>query len=192
MHTGRFTRAWAAVALAAACLGTFGGCRSTLDRQPVGVAAPVPELKDEFNNVSRDGRLYVAGEPSEEAIREMARRGATVVVNIIPEGAPRKHQFDERALVESLGMKYVSIPVSAASLSAADVDRFAEVMRETEGGMLLHCRSSNTAGGLWAAYLARVRNMPLNEAIERGKAAGLARPDMIDAVTRVASDSPAK
>ncbi len=192
MRTQRFAGRLPFFTMAILSIAAAGGCSSTLDRQTVGIAAPVPELKGEFNNISRDGRLYFAGEPSEEAIREMARRGATVVVDIRPEGAARTHQFDERALVESLGMEYIQIPISAESLSAADVRRFAEVMRETDGEMLLHCRSSNTSGGLWAAYLARHKGFPLNDAIERGKAAGLARPDMIEAVTRVVAEEPVK
>ena len=46
------------------------------------------------------------------------------------------------------------IPVTPKSFSADVVDRFAKALDEASGGgVLVHCASSNRAGGIWAAYL---------------------------------------
>ena len=69
-------------------------------------------------------------------------------------------------------------------------DKQREAVEATEGPVLVHCGSSNRAGGLWAAYLARERGFTIDDAIARGREAGLSRESMIEAVRRVVPPAP--
>jgi len=169
-----------------------GGCRSTgkaasVNEAPVGVARPVIGW-DDVDSVFRDGQFYFASQPQESALRRFAADGVTVVVNLRGPSEMESLEFDEPAAVESLDMEYVTIPISPDSFSAKDVNRLTEVLSETSGPVLIHCSSSNRVGGLWAAYLVRVRGMDVEDAIERGKAAGLRKEPMLEATTRVARE----
>ncbi|MHC4770112.1 MAG: protein tyrosine phosphatase family protein, partial [Planctomycetota bacterium] len=105
-------------------------------------AVPVSDWPD-TKIVSRAGRIYFAGQPSEAALRLAADEGVDLVINLRPLHEMAKVPFDERALVDELGMRYVTIPVTPSTFSLADVDRFADQLDATEGTVLLHCSSSN-------------------------------------------------
>jgi protein tyrosine phosphatase (PTP) superfamily phosphohydrolase (DUF442 family) len=100
----------------------------------------------------------------------------------------QKVPFDEPALRDQLGMRYVRMPVTPDSFSAADVERFSQTMAQLQPDdvLLVHCASSNRVGGLWAAYLRKHHKLSMEEALAHGRAAGLSRDSMIAAVRRVA------
>jgi uncharacterized protein (TIGR01244 family) len=163
----------------AGCAGN--GSRDLVEAEPIG---DWPATK----NVSRVGRIYFAGQPSEAALRMAADEGVELVINLRPLQEMARVPFDERALVDELGMRYVAIPVTPATFSLADVDRFAGQLEATDGPILVHCSSSNRCGGLWAAYLVWTHELDWDSALELGKAAGLSRESMIEAPQRVAQE----
>ncbi|MBL8766903.1 MAG: hypothetical protein JNL94_06050 [Planctomycetes bacterium] len=175
-----------------ACVAALGialpwlGCAS--DLPPAGIAEPVTEWSNQFSVVTRDGDVYFAGLPTRGGLATAVDDGVTTVVSLLPEAEERRVlQFDEAAEVARLGARFVRIPVTAESFSAADVDAFANAWAESEGKVLLHCASSNRAGGMWAAYLIRHASIPQGEALGAGMNAGLNSQGMVDAVKRVAS-----
>lgn len=154
---------------------------------PVGVARPLDGWED-VKNVYQDGEFYFAGQPQESAWNRFASEGVVTVVNLRAPSEMANLGYDEPAIVESLGMRYVNIPVSPDTFSVGDVDKLDAVLSETSGPVLIHCGSSNRVGGVWAAYLARERGMDVETAIERGKAAGLHSEVMVEAARRVAGE----
>ena len=150
------------------------------------LASPVPELASRFRSVYRSGDVYFAGLPSEGGMRQLADEGMDLVVNILtmPE-QPSRVPFDEPALLESLDVTYIHIPVSPNTFSRQDVDLFAEKLAAANGKVLVHCASSNRAGGLWASYLFHHKGMSREDAMAHGKAAGLSAPSMVQAVERI-------
>jgi uncharacterized protein (TIGR01244 family) len=62
---------------------------------------------------------------------------------------------EARRLAEAHGIAYHHIPVTAASLSRADVDAFAAVLGSAPQPVVAHCRSGTRSALLWA--LARMR-----------------------------------
>jgi len=150
-------------------------------------AKPVEELQDQFNNISSAGEFYFAGYPTVEGLKALRDRGVTTIVSTkSPEQGTERLGQDERELVESLGMRMVYLPISKESFSTKDVDRLADMIEHNEGGMMLHCGSSNTIGALWAAYLHRERNVDFERAFEIGATAGLSHEGMREAAVRVA------
>lgn len=110
---------------------------------------------DRFAKVGDD--LFIAGQPTERALREMKAQGVTTIINLRMPQEMNRVGFDEAALVEKLGMKYVYIPMRGGSgetsYSPATLARFSEAMKSADGKVLLHCTIAWRASHIWAAYL---------------------------------------
>jgi uncharacterized protein (TIGR01244 family) len=126
----------------------------------------------------RDGRVYVAGQPSREALIELAGRGVTAVVNLrTPRemADPEKWPFEEAAVADSLGLEYVSLPVGGLDhpYRPSVLSGFNEIMNDHDGKVLIHCRSGWRASYVWAAYLIRHRGWTIDEGLQRAMAIGV-------------------
>lgn len=118
---------------------------------------------------------YAAGQPTPEQFAELARNGVRTVINLC--GTDEPLAFDERAEAERLGLRYLALPIGGpADLDRERVRRFGDMLDQArrEGGVLIHCASSNRVGALVALDEALNRGRPLAEALQRGRAAGLA------------------
>jgi uncharacterized protein (TIGR01244 family) len=155
------------------------------------VAAPlvaqVPESVDakalpNYHRVRAD--VATAGLPSPEAVAQLKAMGFKTVIDLRTEQEGTKA---EQEAAEKAGLRYVSVPMTAATFSAADVAKVASVVDdEAAGPVLLHCAKANRAGAMWAALLA-AKGKPLAEAEAEGRAAGLASEAMAEAFRRVSA-----
>jgi len=143
------------------------------------VAAPVIMdttglFQERFARVGED--VFVAGQPTERALREMRDQGVTTVVNLrTPEEMTRNVAFDEPALVAQLGMRYVFLPVRGNAefpYSPETLTRFKEAVSQANGKVLLHCTIAWRASHLWAAYLID-RGIPVDSALANARAINL-------------------
>jgi uncharacterized protein (TIGR01244 family) len=123
-------------------------------------------FQDKFVSVGDD--LFIAGQPTEKALRELRTKGVTTVVNLrMPEEMARVG-FDEAALVKELGMKYVHIPMRGTATNPygpKQLDAFAAALDAADGKVLLHCTIAWRASHLWAAYLIRERHVAVETAL---------------------------
>jgi uncharacterized protein (TIGR01244 family) len=121
--------------------------------------------------------VFVSGQPTERALRELDEQGVTTVVNLrTPEEMTRNVKFDEAALVARLGMRYVYLPVRGTSeypYSPETLAKFAEAVRSANGKVLLHCTIAWRASHLWAAYLIKDVGIPVEEALANARAINL-------------------
>ena len=153
-----------------------GGAQSIVGK---GKTGPVPDpvaldttgmFQDKFVSVGDD--MFIGGQPTENALRELKAKGVTTVVNLrMPEEMARVG-FDEAALVKTLGIKYVYIPMrgtAANPYGPKQLDAFAEAMAEADGKVLLHCTIAWRASHLWAAYLIRERKVPVATALAQAR-----------------------
>src|SRR5262245_24212392 len=151
------------------------------------LAADAPATADATlipNYVRIRSDLAAAGQPSSAGLQALAKLGFRTVVNLRreDEDGPK----DERSIVEAQGLRYVSVPITAATLSREDAQAVRAVLDDPERGpVLLHCTSSNRVGGVWALIQAG-RGMPLEDAIAEGRKAGLTGDAMLEAGRRVA------
>jgi protein tyrosine phosphatase (PTP) superfamily phosphohydrolase (DUF442 family) len=125
-------------------------------------------------------QLWFAGQLDRAGFEAAKETGIDVVINL---RAPSELDWDEAAAVESLGMAYYNVPVVGPSF---DPGAFAEIERlvEEHPGQqtLIHCSSSNRAGGWFATHLVDRHEMSLDDALAAGRATGITK-DAI--VTRV-------
>jgi uncharacterized protein (TIGR01244 family) len=171
MRASILVRSFAAVAIAAAlCVPAFG--QSVLGK---GKTGPVPDpvnldadglFQDKFVSVGDD--MFIGGQPTEKALRELRAKGVSTVVNLrMPEEMARVG-FDEAALVKELGMTYVHIPMrgtAANPYGPKQLDAFVAALDASDGKVLLHCTVAWRASHLWAAYLIRERHVPVEAAL---------------------------
>lgn len=169
-----------AIALCAAVLAARPGEAQKFVRQDSVRALPAPVLletagmfQDRYAKVGDD--LFVAGQPTERALREMKAQGVTTIVNLRTPPEMARIGFDEEKLIAELGMKYVYLPVRGDSTfpySPATLAKFTETLRAAEGKVLLHCTVAWRASHLWGAYLIQ-SGVPAADALAHTRAINL-------------------
>lgn len=115
--------------------------------------------------------LFVAGQPTERALRELRAQGVTTVVNLrTPKEMSTQVSFDEAALVKELGMQYVYLPMRGTPefpYSPEALKSFAAAMTGAKGKVLLHCTVAWRASHLLAAYLIQYRGVSVATALKQ-------------------------
>src|SRR6266581_4548609 len=107
---------------------------------------PLPPLAELAPGLSVAGKLDYAD------IEALAVAGVRTIVNNRPddEDPGQLPAAETRRLAEAHGIAYHHIPVTAASLSRADVDAFAAVLGSAAQPVVAHCRSGTRSTLLWA------------------------------------------
>lgn len=154
-------------------------------------ALPAPVLletagmfQERYAKVGED--MFIAGQPTARALREMKAQGVTTVVNLRTPPEMARVAFDEPKLIAELGMKYVYLPVRGDGefpYSAETLARFTDVMRSAEGKVLLHCTIAWRASHLWGAYLIQ-GGVPAADALTHARAINLMDDHRMDSSGR--------
>ena len=163
----------------------LSGCSRSLHEVSFTTATPVTDWGG-VKNLSHDSGVFFGGQPTADAFDTAQKMGVKVVVNLRSDQEIATMDFDEAALVERLGMKYVAIPITSKTFGPADADDLKEVLRKTSGPVLSHCASSKRVGALWAMYLRRHRGVALDDAIARGRKAGLRSEGLVETIRETA------
>src|SRR6266702_2917931 len=89
-------------------------------------AADLPEIK---NMQAVNGHIYRGAQPSSEGFKQLAKMGIKTVIDL----RDRAAQADrEKQIVESLGMKYVGIPMSMHGPTDDQIAKALSVLNSTE------------------------------------------------------------
>jgi uncharacterized protein (TIGR01244 family) len=168
-----------AAALAVA-IAIPAGAQSVVGKDRTG---PVPNpvnldttgmFQAKFVSVGDD--MFIGGQPTEKALRELRARGVTTLVNLRMPAEMAQVGFDEAALAKELGMKYVQIPMRGTAenpYGPKELDTFTAAMASADGKVLLHCTVAWRASHLWAAYLIRERKIPVATALSQTRSINL-------------------
>jgi uncharacterized protein (TIGR01244 family) len=169
----RFTVATAMVAL----IPNVGAAQRLTGPKPTAqVPAPVAldtlgMFQARFVKVGDD--VFIGGQPTERALRELRAQGVTTVVNLrTPPEMQTRVPFDEAALVKELGMQYVYLPMRGTPdfpYSPDAVKAFTAAMTDAKGKVLLHCTIAWRASHLWTAYMIQSRDVPAETAVKFGR-----------------------
>ncbi len=126
-----------------------------------------------MNNTANPAfNLTTGGQPSKNDLTIMAKDGIKVIVNLRTKGEFRK--FNEKQLVESLGMKYVNIPIGdGKDFNMKNVMLLDEALAGLKSPAVVHCASSNRVGGLLALRENLIKNSSAQDAILFGRKAGM-------------------
>src|SRR5215469_5168691 len=108
--------------------------------------------------------VSAAGALDRADIDALASAGVRTIVNNRPDGEDpgQLPAAEAQRLAEAHGIAYHHIPVTAATLSRADVDAFAAVLRDAPAPVVAHCRSGTRSALLWALTRLRDGGDPLS------------------------------
>jgi protein tyrosine phosphatase (PTP) superfamily phosphohydrolase (DUF442 family) len=127
------------------------------------VPTPLEALAGVTNAVALPPNLVTGGQPTPENFEALKDAGVSLVIDIRDPKEPRP--FDEAALVRSLGMEYVNVPVAAGTLTDETIERLLELIRANQHRpTLLHCASGNRVWGPLIPYLVLDRGLGEEEA----------------------------
>ena len=129
--------------------------------------APGEKLK--VAGVHNAGRISDAllrgAQPTAKGLAELKKAGVTTIVNLRQEGLEVEH---ERKLAESLGLRFLNIPVVGWSLpSDTQVAQFLNLFREPAGPrVFVHCRyGDDRTGVMVAAYRIAQQHWTADQAV---------------------------
>ncbi len=101
--------------------------------------------------------LLTGGMPTAGQLQSAAQSGVQVVINLAPFD-PARDLANEGPLVESLGMRYIHIPVDWEAPTAQNLETFFSVMDSLNTQKkLVHCRANYRVSGFVALY--RIRRL---------------------------------
>jgi uncharacterized protein (TIGR01244 family) len=123
--------------------------------------------------------MATGGQPDSADLAAAAAAGYRSVVDARGPGEPRG--FDARRVARSLGLEYIRLPVTAATLDDRTFDRFRSLMKERRlRPMLFHCQSGNRTGVLLVPYLVLDRGFHPDSAVAVARAAGMRPGPMVE------------
>jgi uncharacterized protein (TIGR01244 family) len=118
--------------------------------------------------------IFAAGQPSPAELASLAAEGVRTIINL---RAPTEQvEFDEAREANTLGLRYVSIPIAGLQdVSVETAARFSQELEEAQraGDVLVHCASANRAGAMLALDQVLAQDKPVADALDIARAAGL-------------------
>ena len=85
--------------------------------------------------------------------------------------------FDERRVVEDLGLAYLHLPWNGpGELSDAVFDSAREMLNTAQRPILLHCSSANRVGAVWLPWRVLDGGVSYEHALVEAKVVGLKNP----------------
>jgi uncharacterized protein (TIGR01244 family) len=120
--------------------------------------------------------LFIGGQPTEKALRDLKAKGVTTVINLRMPEEMKQIGFDEAALLKELGINYVHIPMRGTPenpYGPKQLDQFAAALAAADGKVLLHCTVAWRASHIWGAYLIRDRGVPVATALAQTRSINL-------------------
>lgn len=132
------------------------------------VACEAPGL----TNCRQTGDVVFGSQPSPATLQYLADQGYTTIVST---RGLTELDWDERAAVEALGMRFVQIPMPSpvTGITDAQVAALDSVLAGHAGPILLHCGSGNRVAGLWATWLTEKQGMHPDSALRLATLAGM-------------------
>jgi len=111
-------------------------------------AADLPEIK---NMQAVNDHIYRGAQPSSEGFKQLAKMGIKTVIDLRDKPAQADR---EKQTVESLGMKYVGVPMSMHAPTDDQVAKALSVLNSTESApVFLHCLGGrDRTGAVIACY----------------------------------------
>ena len=115
------------------------GAQSVVGKDKTG---PVPNpvnldttglFQAKFVSVGND--MFIGGQPTEKALRELRARGVTTIVNLRMPEEMAQVGFDEAGLAKELGIKYVHIPMRGTAenpYGPKELDTFTAAMASAD------------------------------------------------------------
>jgi len=124
-----------------------------------GAIADIPNYRE------LDARISTSGQPSEWQFEAIAEAGFEVVINLGLHDDPRYALPDEAAVVGSLGMDYIHIPVRFEAPAEAELLNFFTVLEShAHRKVLIHCAANKRATAFLGLFRVVRQGWPIDAA----------------------------
>lgn len=118
------------------------------------------QISDIFNYRKIDEKIATGGQPTVEQIKLIEQAGYQTVINLAL-ATSENALADEAAVVESLGMKYIHIPIEFTQPTIEQFDRFTQAMQDNQQDpVFIHC-AANLRVSVFV-YLYRIQQQGLS------------------------------
>lgn len=99
-------------------------------------------IEEIYNYLKISDSVATAGQPTEAQFSTIQKSGYQIVVNLARPDSPNALP-NEQALVESLGMQYIPIPVVWENPTLEDISRFFSVIEtNADKSVFVHCAAN--------------------------------------------------
>lgn len=131
-----------------------------------------------IRNFSRvDATVGCGGATSPLAFTALKKQGFVSIVNLRLASEAGADIATSRTSAQSVGLKYIHLPLDAESPSPAVVDEFIKVVTDKANQpVYIHCGSANRVGAVWLAKRLVVDKWPTEKATQEAEAIGLSSP----------------
>jgi uncharacterized protein (TIGR01244 family) len=121
-----------------------------------------------------DATIACGGATTTQAFPELKKLGFTSIINLRREQEQGADIPGAKAAATTAGLKYVHIPVDAASPDPKSVDQFlAAVTDKANQPAYIHCGSANRVGAMWLIKRVLVDGWEIPRATEEAVTIGL-------------------
>ena len=151
------------------------GCASTA---PTVAQVTGPQSWGSADNVMHIENLYFSEQPDQAGLQAARANGITTIVNL---RGPQELDWDESAIVNDAGMRYINIPISGRSdtLDPNVMQQISTTIESLAGeNVLVHCASGNRAAAWYATHLVDRRGMSESQATSIAESVGLTSDGM--------------
>jgi uncharacterized protein (TIGR01244 family) len=126
-------------------------------------------------NVTRvDAMVMCGGATSPAAFSELKKRGFVSVINLRRNAEPDADIPGAEAAAAAAGLKFIHIPVDAASPDPASADAFLNAVKDRSNQpVYIHCASANRAAAMWLIKRMVVDGWDAGRASEEAATIGL-------------------
>jgi protein tyrosine phosphatase (PTP) superfamily phosphohydrolase (DUF442 family) len=109
-------------------------------------------LQDIYHFLPLGEKLFTSGMPTADQLADAAISGVQVVINLATPDSERALK-DEAAIVKSLGMRYIGIPVVWDAPTRRNLDDFMDAMdSHKDSTLLVHCQANYRVTGFMTLY----------------------------------------
>ncbi|MGH7701876.1 MAG: fused DSP-PTPase phosphatase/NAD kinase-like protein [Gemmatimonadales bacterium] len=123
--------------------------------------------------------VVTGGQPGAVHLARLKEAGVRLILDLRDPQEPRP--IDEPAEVRRLGMEYINVPVGAADLTDATMERILEVLRGTQDReVYFHCGSGSRVAGALIPFLMLDRRMTEEDAVAQAMRVGLRSAELME------------
>jgi uncharacterized protein (TIGR01244 family) len=127
------------------------------------------------NPVHLCGKVYLAGQPGSQDLKEAKRLGVESVVSLRD---PGELPWNEAEAAKEAGLKFLQLPVKSPDALTDEVfDKVREILRDSaDHSVLLHCGAAVRVGAVWLAFRVLDQGVPYEQALAEAHTIGLRVP----------------
>jgi uncharacterized protein (TIGR01244 family) len=157
-----------------ACSGS--GSKPQVEHRAITTETLEPYTCGSVQRLHTLGGVFLASQPSADDFEQAKLGGVKTVINL--RHPKEQTEFDERMVVEGLGLTYVSLPWSGhEELTDAIFDRSRELLKSAQRPILLHCASANRVGAVWLPHRVLDGGISIDAALAEARTIGLRTPE---------------